>query len=59
MKGEEDTHYSADEIYTQAAAASKCQLSVLQGTRHLSMLENPEKCLVAVQRFLPFVEAIS
>ena len=59
MKGEEDTHYSADEIYTQAAAASKCQLSVLQGAGHLSMLENPEKCLVEVQRFLTFVEAIS
>ncbi len=59
MKGEEDTHYSAEEIYTQAAAAPKCQLSVLQGTGHLSMLENPEKCLVEVQRFLTFVEAIS
>jgi pimeloyl-ACP methyl ester carboxylesterase len=58
MKGDEDTHYSADEIYTQAAA-SICQLSVLQGVGHLAMLEDPEKCLVMVQRFLFFVKAIS
>jgi len=59
IKGEEDTHYSADEIYTQAAAASICQLSMLQDVGHLSMLENPEKCLMEVQRFLKFCNAFT
>lgn len=59
MKGEEDTHYSSEEIYQQASVCQTSQVSLLPDIGHLSMLEDQEKCLIEVSRFLAFVEAVT
>jgi pimeloyl-ACP methyl ester carboxylesterase len=59
LVGEEDLHYTHQEIYGQAAKCSLAQINVIHGVGHLSMLENPETCIAEVERFLAIVEISS
>jgi pimeloyl-ACP methyl ester carboxylesterase len=59
LQGDLDTHYQKDEIYKQAALCRLCQVTVVEGVGHLSMLEDYKKSLHSVQTFLKFVETVS
>jgi pimeloyl-ACP methyl ester carboxylesterase len=55
LKGDEDTHYLADEIFAQAAMNPISQVSLLAQVGHLSMLEEPQECLEKISTFLTLV----
>jgi|TARA_B110000902_G_scaffold6251_1_gene7497 pimeloyl-ACP methyl ester carboxylesterase len=59
LRGEEDNHYQAHDIYEQAARCQAAQVSSLDNVGHLSMLEDQKKCLTEVKHFLDFVAAVS
>jgi pimeloyl-ACP methyl ester carboxylesterase len=59
LRGEEDNHYPAKDIYEQAARCQAAQVSSLTNVGHLSMLEDQKKCLTEVKHFLAFVAAVS
>lgn len=59
LRGEEDQYYQAQDIYAQAARCSVVQLSTIPQVGHLSMLEDPKKCLTEVKHFLDFMAAVS
>lgn len=58
LRGEEDQYYQAQDIYMQASLCSAVQISNIPNVGHLSMLEDPKKCLIEVKHFLEFTNAI-
>lgn len=57
MRGEEDMHYSENEITNQVALSTASQYSVLRGVAHLGLLEDKTQTEKEVRKFLVFVDS--
>jgi pimeloyl-ACP methyl ester carboxylesterase len=58
LTGDEDAHFSVESIYKQAAICKTAQISLIEKVGHLSLIEAPERCFLAVQEFLAFINLL-
>lgn len=50
--GEKDHFYNPDDIYTQASRCAIAQIDIIKNAGHLSMIENKDSLITAIQRFV-------
>ena len=58
LRGEEDDHYGPHETYLEASNCQLAQISSIADVAHLSMFEDTEACIKAINTFLQFTKYI-